>query len=244
MAPTILITRPEPAAAALADAIGVELGPEVPILRAPLMRIEVLSPSLPLDGVTRLIFTSRHGVEGFTRLNTRRDIPGIAIGPATAAVARAAGLRVDEGPGDAAGLAARLAGEGGDAARCLYLRGRHVAADLAAELRARGIPCAEAVVYDQVAQPLSGTARALLSGTAPVVAPLLSPRSARLLGEAAPFAAPVCVAALSERVAQALPPGTARLTQVAERPDLPALMRLLPGLHDAAKQLERGKRAQ
>ena len=42
------------------------------------------------------------------------------------------------------------------------------------------------IVYDQQAVPLTNEAGALLAGTAPVILPLFSPRSARLVADAGP----------------------------------------------------------
>ena len=237
MSPTILITRPAHAARALADALRDLMGDGVPVVQAPLMRI-VPGDDLPdVDGVCWLIFTSRHAVAAFARLSSRRDIPCYAVGGATAEAARNEGFKVREGGGDAPSLIARIVTDG-VTGPCLYLRGTHAAADVAGVLASQGVACAQAVIYRQEALPLSDAARALLDGAAPVVVPLLSPRSARLLAHEGPFRAPICVAALSENVARALGPDVARLVQVAERPDLSALLRLVPGLCDAAKQLE------
>ena len=126
-----------------------------------------------------LIFTSRHGVTGFCRLSTRRDLPAYAVGCATAAEARRQGFVPIAAGGDAASLLARIAADG-VTGPFLHPRGAHVATDIARALRQAGHTAHEAVVYDQQAQPLTNAARATLDGEAPVILPLMSPRSAVL----------------------------------------------------------------
>jgi len=60
------------------------------------------------------------------------------------------------------------------------VRGRHAAGDLVGALAARGIPVKAAELYDQVPQPLSPDARALIAAGAAAVVPLFSPRTARI----------------------------------------------------------------
>lgn len=234
---TVLITRPEPQAQRFAEAVRGRLGKAVPLVLSPLMRIDPEGTAPDLSGIATLIFTSRHGVEAFARLSLRRDLPCYAVGDATARAARGAGLRAVSCRGDAAALVARMRTDAVPGP-CLHLHGAHVAADLAAQLSAAGIATRAQVLYRQQAQGANAAARRLLSGTGPVLVPLFSPRSAKILAENAAGPAPLFVAALSANVADALPGGVAHRVAVAAQPDAATLLDLLPGLYDAAKRLE------
>ncbi|MGP3696875.1 uroporphyrinogen-III synthase [Rhodobacter sp. NSM] len=234
--PAVLLTRPEAQGARFAAALAAALGP-VRIVTAPLMVPHYLSPAIPLRPAA-LVFTSETGVEGFRRLRAPA-LEGVVrawcVGNRTARAARAAGLDARSADGDAEALieAILAAGETGP---LLHLRGEESRGAVAARLSASGLMSAEAVVYDQRPQPLSPEAVTLLSEGTPVIAPLFSPRTARLLGAElarAGLAPPLRVAAMSAAVAEAaaaLPPHRLR---IAERPDAEALLEVVKALFDA-----------
>lgn len=237
MRPTILITRPEPAASRMAEDLRAAL-PGAAVLVSPLMRIDYGGALPPLAGSEALIFTSRHGVEGFCRLSPRRDLRAYAVGKATAEAARAYGLRTVAAGGDAGALLARI-DAAGDTGPFLHPRGHHVAADIASALRACGHAATETVVYTQEALPLSPEAHALLAGAAPVLLPVMSPRSGRLFfAEAGEIRAPLLVAAISRNAAQSVPEGAANRLIVAQSPDASAMQAAFGDLMRDAKRVE------
>jgi len=239
----LLITRPEPAATRFAEEVRAAF-PEAEVVVSPLMRIEYGGTSPDPDPGEVLIFTSRHGVEGFCRLSVQRDLPACTVGEATAEAAREKGFSVIALAEDAAALLDRLAAEG-IAGPFLHIRGAHVAADIAGALRQAGHAARDAVVYDQQALPLSDAARAMLDGDAPVILPLMSPRSAALFFEAAGTPrAPLLVAAISRNVAHRVPEGATTRVAVSETPDARALRILLNDLAKHAKRVESHKGAQ
>ncbi len=187
MPPTVLLTRPKPASLRFAASLS-DLAVEVVI--SPILRIvPVAHDGDRLSQARGLVFTSAHAVAA---AGAGRGRPAICVGPATASAARDAGFAVTEGPGDAAGMMPLLAGLGPG---WLHPHGAHVA---------RVLPVPGMVVYDQLAQPLNDAARALLDTDAPVVLPLFSPRSARLLADAARTArAPLWLAPISPAAAAA-----------------------------------------
>ncbi|MFB9149167.1 uroporphyrinogen-III synthase [Roseovarius ramblicola] len=239
----LLITRPEPAATRMAkDLRGMFPGAEVVV--SPLMRIACGGTLPALAAHEVLIFTSRHGIEGFCRLSPRRDLPACTVGCATAAEAQRRGFDVRVVAGDAEALLGRIATKG-VAGPFLHARGAHVAADLAGALRRAGHAAREAVVYDQQALPLTDAARAMLDGDAPVILPLMSPRSATLFFEAAGTPrAPLLVAAISRNVAARIPEDVARRVAVAASPDIRALHNVLRDLAKDSKRVESHKGAQ
>ncbi|WP_417733451.1 uroporphyrinogen-III synthase [Roseovarius sp.] len=235
MTVTILITRPEPAATRFADQLGARLGDKVVILRAPLMRIDYGGALPDIGGDDVLVFTSRHGVAGFCRLTERRDFTCYAVGDATAEAARRAGLRAISAGGDADALLARIAADGVEGP-FLHLRGEHVASDISGGLRQQVRIAKEAVVYRQVDMPLSDQAQALLAKEAPVIVPLMSPRSAQAFFERARGAvAPILVAAISSNAADAVPAGQAQLVEIAQTPDADGVLIVIC---DLVKRLE------
>lgn len=239
----LLITRPEPAATRLAEEMRTAF-PRAEVVVSPLIRIAYHgSLPEPASGET-LIFTSRHGVEGFCRLSVKRDLPACVVGEATAEAARERGFEVRLVAADAGELLERLATEGVEGP-FLHARGAHVAAEIADALRQAGHTAHEAVVYDQQALPLTDAARALLDGDAPVILPLMSPRSATLFFEAAGTPrAPLLVAAISRNVANRVPDGAATCVSVSRTPDIRALRSVLNDLEKHAKRVESQKGSQ
>ena len=243
MRPRLLITRPEPTATRFAEELRGDL-PGVDIVISPLMRITCGGTLPAIAPGTVLVFTSRHGVAGFCRLSARRDLRACAVGCATAAEARRQGFDTIAARGDAASLLDRITADG-MTGPFLHLRGAHVAADIVAALRRAGHTAQEAVVYDQQAQPLSAAARAVLDGQAPVILPLMSPRSAALFFDAAGTPrAPLLVAAMSRNVADRIPAGAARRVAVARTPDAASMRIVLEDLVKSAKRVESPKSAQ
>lgn len=185
MLPIVLLTRP------LADLRGfaARLG-DVPVVISPILRIvPVDHDAAAAAAAPALVFTSRHAV-AFG--GPGRGRVAYCVGAGTAAMARKAGFRVIEGPGDAAGLIPLLRSAD---LPLLHLRGRYLARDL-------DVP--GMVVYDQQPQALSEQAMAVLAGDRPVLLPLFSPRSARLVSRAAAGArAPLQAVAISAAVAAA-----------------------------------------
>ena len=101
----------------------------------------------------------------------------------------------------------------------LWLRGRHVASDLATQLGAQGIEVTQAVVYDQVAHPPDPALVRLAQGEARAILPLYSPRSAALVGAAIERVGPgLHVIAISPAVAAAWQGETGATSEVCQSP--------------------------
>lgn len=207
-APVLLLTRPEPASRRFA-AQAAHLGLDTVI--APVLRIvPVDHDAARLAQARGLVFTSAHAVPA---AGPGRGRPAICVGPATARAAQAAGFQVTEGPGDAARMLPLLEGlEAG----WLHPHGAHVA---------KRLPVPGMVVYDQIPQPLDAAAQALLAGRAPVIVPLFSPRSARVLSAQAEGArAPLWLVAISAAAAAGWQAPQARV-QLADSPDATGILR-------------------
>lgn len=227
----MLITRPEPQASRFAAELirilqRAQPSVAVELVIAPLMKAEALPADLPLDlppgAFAELVLTSETGAE--MAGNLRRagaDLPQLAlcVGTRTAAAAEAQGFTAVSAGGDAQDLV-RLILARADRGALLYLHGEDRAADLAAALdgHRRVSSCA---VYAQRAQALSAAAMALLSRPGPVVVPLMSPRSTRLLLDALPknALAQLWPVTISANATAALPADLAKRAITAAHPD-------------------------
>ncbi len=243
MPPIILITRPEPGASRFVAALKDMPGGDLQVVLSPVLAIERRGSLPDLTGLRWLIFTSQHGVYRFAELSARRDIPAYCVGDTTAQAAEEAGMRAVSSAGDAGDLLARIAADGAKGPM-LHLRGAHAAADVAGALTAAGTPASEAVLYAQRPVPLNDTALGCLTGSAPVIAPVFSPRSAAALFEGARVTAPLVILAISRAAADRVPQGAAQACIVADRPDGAGMLRAWPEALAEAYRLEGTKRAQ
>ncbi|HMQ95013.1 MAG TPA: uroporphyrinogen-III synthase [Amaricoccus sp.] len=183
---TLLLTRPEAQSAEFAAALEVALPGRFRVVAAPMIEIVALPGTPDLVGVGGLLFTSANGVAQFADRIARRDLPAYCVGAMTAAAARAAGFEAASAGGDVAALAALVAARrrpGGGA--LLHVRGRHAAGDLAGRLAAAGFEVRAAEIYDQRQRVPGDEALALLQGAGAEAVAVFSPRSARILAQAA-----------------------------------------------------------
>ncbi|WGH77691.1 uroporphyrinogen-III synthase [Jannaschia ovalis] len=208
----ILLTRPDAASREVAAHLAGER-----IVISPLIEVAPFG-ALPAD-LPDLLLSSRNAVAAYVALGGGPGRAAWVVGPGTAEAARAAGLSVRATAPDAATLAREVPVGTGP---LLHLRGEVQRGDLAGDLRARGIPASDAVIYRQTPLALSAEALALLRA-GPVLVPLYSPRSAALFGDAVPPEARgnLRLVCLSRAVAAAAPvPPDA----VACAPDGPAML--------------------
>lgn len=196
--PILLLTRPGDDSERTAARIGAD------VIVAPILQIvPVDHDGAALAQAPGLVFTSAHAVASAGR---GRGRPAICVGERTGQVARDAGFAVIQGAGTADSLVPLIAAS---PVPLVHPHGRHLAQRLAVP----GV-----VVYDQRPQPLTARARAALMGARPVVVPVYSPRSARLLaGMAAGARAPLWLVAISDAAAAAWTAPAARRA-VADQP--------------------------
>jgi uroporphyrinogen-III synthase len=227
MMPILLLTRP--AAASARTRAAVELArPGVVVVESPVMEIARV-PFAVGEIPGGVILTSENGAEVAAGLGLPEGTVAWCVGDRTAEVARAAGLRDISADGDAEALL-RLILSAPEAGPLLHLRGEHARGDIVPRLRAAGRAARDAVVYRQVELPLTAGARAALGGSAPVVVPLYSPRSAAILARQGPFAAPLRVVAMSGAVARAATAlGPESIVQI-DNPDGRAMLSAILGL--------------
>jgi len=194
---TLLLTRPSAQSQAfLADCEGI-LRRRIPAVISPVIEVEPIGDLPALDDFTTLVITSGNGVRCLEHALAGRKVA--TVGAKTAELARRFGadaVALGETVTEFVTRARELEGP------ALYCRGVHTRGQLAEQLVAAGLSVSEALLYDQVSQPLTQAARALLTGEGRVVAPVFSPRSAALLS-ANVITAPLTVIAMSEAVRDA-----------------------------------------
>jgi uroporphyrinogen-III synthase len=230
----VLITRPRADAERTAERVRA-LGHE-PVL-APLIRIVPTGSALPARMPDAILATSRNAVEAIgSEVGRMSGIPFFAVGPETAAAARAAGFdAVTDGGGSAAKLAGAVLASYPAGARLLYIAGRPRKPHLEAALSGDHVLEVVEVYRSVPAATLSSGARSLLAAGGGRVAVLHASRNAadvfiRLAdeagaGEGARLALHLVV---SEDAAEPLRRAGCREIRVASRPTPEALPELLP----------------
>lgn len=141
----MLVTRPEPDAAATVERLRAE---GLPARAVPLFRMVPLDPVLPETGFDAVVVTSANALRALRdRGPSLRALPLFAVGAKTADRARAAGFgTVSHAEGGAAALARLVAGR--HFRHVLYLAGRDRTADLSVLLAPTKVTLVE--VYDMV----------------------------------------------------------------------------------------------
>ncbi len=233
----ILITRPSHSANEFAELLRARIGPDVPLILSPLIEICHLLPRIPTEGVQTLVFTSAHAVRAFAALKRERHFTCYVVGSATGDAAREAGFEPVEGGGSAPSLAKKLLKDG-PAGPILYLRGNHIAFDLADALAQSGTDFRQTIVYDQRERHLTEEAQTALATASGVVLPLFSPRSAKLFFDNQTWRERLFVGAMSENVAHEVPEDNVAMLSTAQTPSASAMLDVVEQLWTSANRLE------
>ncbi len=204
-----------------------QLGAEVTILISPVLKIRILELDQPLDGYEGLIFTSENGVRAFDQNWGGCDLPAYCVGTATAEAARRLGMRAVSADGAAEQLL-ELIKRHPPKGKLLHVHGQHTRGKVVARLQDSGVPADGVVAYQQIAAPLTAEAQAALAGEKPLLLPLFSPRSARIMIEqAGQITAPLCVIAISPAVREVATGLGAAHNLTAPRPDAAAMLAVI-----------------
>lgn len=230
----LLITRPEAEAAAFSAQLQA-LGHSV--VAEPLLQMELLPINgSALDGITALVITSRNGVRALAQsqvFDTARTLPIIAVGPGTGALARELGFsNIVTGPGTGAELVPIIAAHAaGQSAVFAHIRGDVVAFDLRQALARQGIVVREIEAYrSRPTEALSPQTQALLHKHELDAVILMSPRTGTIFTELVTAsgleasARDLVLLCLSPAVAAAVKPLCPKQIEVAESPNLEAML--------------------
>lgn len=231
--PTLLMTRPEESSARFAARMG-----GVPVVISPLIGIACVEEAPEVRDGEHYVLTSAHAVEAIQALGLPKR-PAWCVGAATTRAAEAAGLAARSADGDADALVRAIL-KAGETAPLLHLHGAHTRGDVAARLSAAGVITRGAVAYLQPEQALSDAAQAL---TGCVVAPVFSPRTARIFAEEWRGQARLFLVALSEAVAEPLRQMVAEEICVAAHPEADAMLEATEAAWVRASRLEAGQGA-
>ncbi|MDD9921145.1 MAG: uroporphyrinogen-III synthase [Boseongicola sp.] len=178
--PVLLLSRPAARSHEFLKACEERLGREIAHVISPVFEIEPVGPVPDTTDYKTVIFTSGNAVR-------RMGLAGKLQGQKVATVGEETGRLSRSFGADAVTLGANveefLANSRSLEGPCVHLRGRHARGDLAQRLTESGIGTDDIVVYEQVPQDLTEQAKALIQSGATVIAPVFSPRSARLLSE-------------------------------------------------------------
>lgn len=227
----VLITRPASQAARFAAQLGADC-PRARAILAPMMAVEFLSATLPQGPWQALILTSETGAEAAAQLAGQSlSLPkrALCVGDRTARVAAQAGFEPLSAQGAAEDLLEMILSR--PERDFLWLHGEDRAFDFPAALAAKGRRCDGVAVYRQRALPLSAEALAALARPGPLILPVFSPRSARLLAAALPadLAADLYPVAISPKALAALPEPLKSRGIVAAAPEAMAMIRAIAG---------------
>ncbi|MCC5975151.1 MAG: uroporphyrinogen-III synthase [Rubellimicrobium sp.] len=214
--PVLLLTRPRASSERFLAALRPPA--QVQVVISPVIGIDWLEPPATRAPPGAVVLTSEHGAVAAGRIGLPEGMTAYCVGDRTAEVAAEQGFVPVSAGGDAEDLLWLILTQT-DRAPFLHLRGDHARGDIVARLRAHGLEAHEHVAYRQRPLFLTSAARAALSGQVPVVVPLFSPRSARLLVQQGPFAAPVHAVAISKATADEAAELGAFQTEIARRPD-------------------------
>lgn len=212
---TVLLTRPR----AQAERYAATLGANLPVVISPILTIVPRAQAVDLTNYAGVILTSENAARVLAELVDVAKVRAWCVGDRTTLVAADLGMDAVSAVGDASDLVEMLLMQRPEGA-LLHAHGAETRGNVAQQLAAEGIPVMTKVIYDQVETPLSDQARAVLAGSDPVVLPLFSPRSARLVGDAAQGAnAPLVIVALSPAVMRAWTGPKPESFTVADHPD-------------------------
>ncbi len=190
--PTLLLTRPEAQSTSFLASCERRLGRRIPTVISPVIDIIPVAEPPDLNGFATIVAASGNAVRLLGESLEGRNV--LTVGDATATLARGFGARAKALGETAEAFLERIEEV---AFPVIVFRGRVARCNLADRLSAQGATAVDVVLYDQVPRPLSRAANALLAGSSRVVAPVFSPRSARLLSRHA-ATAPVVVLAISQ----------------------------------------------
>jgi uroporphyrinogen-III synthase len=170
--PTLILTRPEAQSRALAELFA----DQADVVISPVMQIIAGGDVPDLARYRGMILTSANAVPFLPDLTGLRIY---CVGKRTGEAATEAGGEVELIALDADDLVARLT----DPGPLIHLHGEHVRGYVAERLNSAEIETVSAEIYRQEAIGLTPKAKTLIEGNLPVVLPLYSPRSARLIAE-------------------------------------------------------------
>ncbi|MBL4768490.1 MAG: uroporphyrinogen-III synthase [Rhodobacteraceae bacterium] len=239
---TLLMTRPNAASVRFVGQLPDTVRAHLNVCYAPLIRIAPLVDQITLGNTSALIFTSANAVELASALVSDRTLPVFCVGTATTQAAKNAGWTA-QFAGTTANALIKMLTTLRPVGPMLHLCGVHTRGDIPKRLTTAGIKTTSLAIYDQITEPLTDQANAVLKGMFPVIVPLFSPRTARQFANLATIQAPIWLAALSKEVTKPLNSLDYQKILVCDQPDSASMCRTIERLVNAAGRVETGPSA-
>lgn len=234
--PSVLITRPRPAAERFAADLLREF-PRLNVIISPVLEI-VQTGELPeLSQYQGVIFTSPNAVERFSASKRLDRCHCFCVGDTTAEVARQIGFSAVSAGGSSHELI-DLVKNFPTKGRLVHVRGVHSRGEIAQRLSDMGRPCDTSIVYDQIEQTLNHSAQQLFNEKKLVIAPIFSPRTADLFVKQVQPSIQTYIVAMSQLVAQVFTKIPNIYCSIAHAPTQEAMRHSVVRLLDDANLLE------
>lgn len=209
------------------------IGVEVPVVISPLMRIVPQDVALQRADFGDVILSSANGARALADLCDVSGLMAYCVGDQTAEIATQLGMIARSAHGAAADLI-DLIKRSDPKQPLLHARGQETRGDIAQNLRAAGYTVRSEVLYAQEPCALSIEALNLLSAEKTIVAPLFSPRSAKLFSATtAKSRAEIIIFPMSEAVAEACSGPASQVMQPPTAPNAQSLCDLIAAYYMA-----------
>jgi uroporphyrinogen-III synthase len=235
----LLLTRPSEAAARFLAVLPRDLVEQLAIVVSPLLKIRPLAPPEDLADYAGAVFSSAAGVVP----PPVSGLPAYCVGERTAEAAAGAGWQ-SHVCGDNADALVAVLPQMNVAGPLLHMHGRHTRGRVAERLSAAGLRCDARVVYEQEQMEFTGEAQQLFADQAQVVAPVFSPRTARLFAEKCSDARGIHFLAFSEAVAEPLKILNYKSLRICKAPNSGEMAALLQEVAGEVLRVEGGRSAQ
>lgn len=229
--PHILLTRPQAQAHQFADEL-IEQGvqPDHITIDA-IMKIAPVEAPCDVAAYRGLIITSANALLYLPVALRGSQLPCYCVGGATSQAARALGLNAYHLADTARALCDALPTACQDGP-LLHLRGTHTTLDMAEHFRSAPLSVENLVIYEQIAVPLRAETLNNLRHSSPVILPVFSARSAKLLGRLPLDWRPHQAVALSPAIAALCQEAGFGQVTTATRPNRKAMAAVITPLMD------------
>ena len=177
--PEIMLNRPKEAASEFRGLIQEAL-PEARVIISPLIKIKFLSKLIDFTRFDTLIFTSVNGVHAIENQRVPRGKLCFAVGEKTAQAAEKIGFEALYSNGNYEDLVSMILSHP-RSGKFLHVRGKYTRGDISRALSESGRPCEQLIAYHQKSVALTNQAKVSLKRDKPLILPIFSPRTARLL---------------------------------------------------------------
>jgi uroporphyrinogen-III synthase len=189
---------------------------------APVLEIVPVDAPIEIAAHEAVIFSSIAGVDVAAKKLGRAELKAYCVGEKTAAAARHLGYEVCTVAPDVERLFQQMSARPVEAV--VHIRGEHTRGNLVSKLRGLGWSAREQVVYQQKEVPFATKVFDIIQRENPLVLPLFSPRSARLLVDRLPKRGDIYGIAMSEAVRQVVNDFEWSRLDVANAPDAASMV--------------------